>query len=127
MCFSSTAFELSESIVHCFKFLGCAGWISKLIRSKIPAVLTAVQKHSLRHIWDTVLEFLEFEDFEVSSGEVKTELMSKIVNYSGEVVSVRRQLICSKVLLAWPKAGEACILAVEDFIPEELEDDLMNP
>ena len=37
------------------------------------------------------------------------------------------QLICSKVLPAWPKSGEACILAVEDFITEELKDDLMNP
>ena len=91
------------------------------------AVLTTVQKHSLRHIWDTVLEISEFEDFEVSIGEFKIELMSKIVNYSGEVVSVRRQLICSKVLLAWPKSGEACILAVEAFIIEELMDDLMNP
>ena len=50
-----------------------------------------------------------------------------MVNYSGEVVSVRRQIVCSKVLPAWPKAGEACILPVEDFITEELKDDLMNP
>ena len=67
------------------------------------------------------------EDFEASADELKTELSSKIANYSGEVASVRKQLICSKVLPAWPKSGEACILAVEDFITEELKDDLMNP
>ena len=53
--------------------------------------------------------------------------MSKIVSYSGEVFSIGRQLICSKVLIAWLKAGEACILAVEDFIIEELKDDSTNP
>ena len=127
MYISSTAFEMSKSIVHCLICLGCAGWISKPIRTKVSAVLAAVQKHSLRHIWEIVVEFLEFEDFEISTDELKTELMSKIINYSGEVVSVRRQLICSMVLPAWPKSGEACILAVEDFITEELKDDLMNP
>ena len=68
------------------------GLLSLLRRTKIFAVLTAVQNHSLRHIWDTLLEFLEFEDFEVSIDELKTELLSKIVHYSGKVVSVRRQL-----------------------------------
>ena len=47
--------------------------------------------------------------------------------YLGEAVSVRRQLICSKVLPAWLKSGEACILAVEDFITEEPKGDLTNP
>ena len=75
-----------------------------------------MQKHSLRNIWETVLEFIEFGDFEVSIDELKAELLSKIVNYSGVVVSVRRQPICSKVLPAWPKAGQACILAVEVFV-----------
>ena len=59
MYISSTAFELLKPIVHCLSFLGYAGWISKPIRTKVSAALTAVQKHSLRHIWDTVLEFLE--------------------------------------------------------------------
>ena len=86
-----------------------------------------MQRHSLRHIWETIVEFVKFEDFEFSIDELRTELLSKIVNYSGEVVSVRRQIVCSKVLPAWPKAGEACILPVEDFITEELKDDLMNP
>ena len=124
---SSTAFELSKSVVHCLNFLGCAGWTSKPIRIKVSSVLTAVQKHSLRHIWETIVDFIKFEDFEFSIDELRTELLSKIVNYSGEVVSVRRQIVCSKVLPAWPKAGEACILPAEDFITEELKDDLMNP
>ena len=94
MYISSTVFELSKSIAHCSNVLGCAGWISKPIRTKVSAVLTAVQKHSLRHIWDTVLECLECEGFEVSIDELTTELMSKMVNCSGGVVSVRRQLIC---------------------------------
>ena len=94
MYISSTAFEFSKYGIHClYIFLGCAGWTTKPIRSKISAVLAAVQKHSLRHTWDTVLEFPEFEDFEVSIGGIKTELVSKIVNYSGEVVSIKRQLI----------------------------------
>ena len=75
----------------------------------------------------TVVEFIEFEGFKVSTDELKTELLSKSANYSGEVVSARRQLMCSRVLLAWPKAGEACVSAVEDFITEELKGDLMNP
>ena len=73
------------------------------------------------------MNLLSLKDFAFSTDELKTELLSKIFNYSGEVVSIRRHLICSKVLPAWLKAGEACILAVEDFIIEELKDDLMNP
>ena len=83
---------MSKSIVHCLNCSGCAGWISQPKRTKVSALLAAVQKHSLRHIWETVVEFHEFEDFEISIGEFKTELMSNIFNYSGGVVSVRRQL-----------------------------------
>ena len=123
----STAIELTLSVVHCLNFLACAGWTSRPIRNSVGSVLTAVQKHSLSHLWQSILEFLNFEDLSFSIDETSRDLLSKVVSYSGEVVSVRRQLVCSEVLPAWPKAGEACILNIENFITEELRDDLMNP
>ena len=47
--------------------------------------------------------------------------------HGGEIVSVRRNLICDLVLPAWPKLGEACVLPVEDFIIHGLRDDLLDP
>ena len=100
---SNIVFELSKSVIHCLNlnFPGCAGWIFKPIITRTPSVMTAVQRHPLRHIWETLVEFPEFDDFKASNDELKTELLRKIANYSGGVVSVRGQPIRSKVLLAW--------------------------
>eukprot|EP00959_Pyramimonas_sp_CCMP1952_P236753 4947913-Pyramimonas_sp.AAC.1 len=45
----------------------------------------------------------------------------------GEPVSVRRQLVASKVLPAWPRAGEAAAVPVTRFLDGELLDDVLNP
>ena len=50
-----------------------------------------------------------------------------MTSYGGEIVSVRRNLICDLVLSAWPELGEACVLPVEDFITHGLRDGLLDP
>ena len=54
-------------------------------------------------------------------------LFERKVNYHGQSVSKARDLVCSRVLPAWPKQGEACILQIEGFVSEELKDDLLLP
>ena len=56
-----------------------------------------------------------------------SSIVNKVTSYGGEIVSVRRTLICDLVLPAWPMLGEAFVLLVEDFITHELRDDLLDP
>ena len=122
-----TAETLCNCAVHCLNFLRCAVRTSKpiLLRNKLN--LSKVQEMSLNHLWDSILQFLEFGDEEFSLEKIIDELNSKVTSYGGEIVSVRRTLICDLVLPVWPKLGEACVLPVEDFIIHELRDDLLDP
>ena len=56
-----------------------------------------------------------------------SSIRSKVTSCGGEIVSIRRTLICELVLPAWPKLGEACVLPVEDLIIPELRDDFSDP
>ncbi len=49
------------------------------------------------------------------------------MGYSGKFVSVRRDLDANKVVVAWPKVGEACVCSILNFIDEHLRDDLLDP
>ena len=79
------------------------------------------------HLWDSILQNSEFGDEEFSLEKTIDEFNSEVTSYGGEIVSVRRTLICELVLPAWPKLGEACVLLVEDVITPELRDDLLGP
>ena len=122
-----TAETLCNCAVHCLNFLSCAGWTSKPILLRNKSSLSKVQEMSLTHLWDSILQFLEFGDEEFSLEKITDELNSKVTSYGGEIVSVRRNLICDLVLPAWPKLGEACVLPIEDFVTQELRDDLLDP
>ena len=81
---------------------------------------------SINHLWDSILQFLGIGDESFSLEKMIDELNSKVTSYGGEIVSLRRTLICDLVLPAWPKLGEACVIPVEDFIIPELRDDLLE-
>ena len=69
-----TVETLCNCAVHCLDFLSCAGWTSKpiLLRNKLS--LSKVQEMSLTHLWDSILQFLEFGDEEFSLEEITDEL-----------------------------------------------------
>ena len=53
--------------------------------------------------------------------------MERKLNYSGEQVSVRRDLVDDKVIPAWPKIGVAVVCPIGNFINEHLDDDVEDP
>ena len=60
-------------------------------------------------------------------GIISKELVERRVDYGGNVVSVRRDLIAAKVIPAWPSLGEAAVCDVARLLDSELADDLADP
>ena len=91
-----------------------------------PEVLTSSQADSVLRIWLLCVTFLGL-DLSFTFSAVCASLADKAVNYQGEVVSRRRDLVAAQVLPAWPAQSYTCQLPVADFVTEELRDDLLCP
>ena len=89
--------------------------------------LSSVREMLFNHLWDSILQFLEIRDESFSLEKIIVEPNCKVTSYGGEIVAIRRTLICDLILPAWPKLGEACVLPVEDLITLGLHDDLLDP
>ena len=48
-------------------------------------------------------------------------------SYGGVAVSVRRELVASKVIPVWPAVGNACVLPIYDMVDNDLQDILLDP
>ena len=70
-----TAETLCNAAVHCLNFLSCAGWTSKPILLSNKSSLSKVQEVSLTHLWDSILQFLEFGDEEFSLEKIIEDLI----------------------------------------------------
>ena len=66
------------------------------------------------------------EDANVADVDLK-ELEERKISYGGGVLSVRRDLIASKVISVWPKIGEACVCPTVGFIDGHLRDFALGP
>ena len=55
------------------------------------------------------------------------DLSERRVNYAGEAVSVRRELIAELVVPVWPAVGSACVCDILNFVDPHLVQDLKNP
>ena len=101
--------EGSVGIILVLNFYSCAGFSPKPIPMLAARKLTEAQVVACRHVFAQVGSFLEYK----SSGfDLKTEvkqLRERKTSYSGDTVSVRRDLVADLVEPALPKAGElAC-------------------
>ena len=54
-------------------------------------------------------------------------LSSKTYDYAGPPVEYMEDLDCSKILMAWPKKGQAGIQPIEAFLTEETKAALLHP
>ena len=54
-------------------------------------------------------------------------LLEKRLSYTGDMFSVRRDIIAEKVIAAWPKIGEAAVCPIIDFVDEHLPDAVRVP
>ena len=81
------------------------GWTKHPIHPEPVAQLSVIQTHCLMHIFRACTLFLAHSVEQFSRLEQQEFLLSKRVSYGGEVASVRRELVASKVIAAWSKLG----------------------
>ena len=63
----------------------------------------------------------------VSLGESEALLSSKKYDYCGRPVEFMHDLICEKVLPAWPRIGQAAIQPIEAFLEEDTKKTFLDP
>ena len=73
------------------------------------------------------MRYLFSEETPFDASAERSLLLERKLSYSGELVSVRHELVASKVIPCWPKVGEAAVCPIVDFVDEHLVDDLANP
>ncbi|CAK0808859.1 unnamed protein product [Prorocentrum cordatum] len=111
-------------------FVAQAAWAGDAKGSPSPGPrpgLTTTQQHAAGHLWEAAAELLAEGGPAPSARQIRADLATRQTDYMGEPVSVRRQLVASKVLPAWPRAGEAAAVPVTRFLDGELLDDVLNP
>jgi hypothetical protein len=89
--------------------------------------LSDAQKHSLYHIFHSCIESVCASGAPFSLQEHQRSLLEMRFTYSGDMVSVRRDLVASKVIAAWPAIGAACVCPIIEYVDEHLRDEMLNP
>ena len=78
-----------------------------------------------RHIWNSVVCFLERGAVPFPLAEHSRSLKERNSDYAGNPFSVKRTLVAAKVIPAWPKVGKACIVPIFDVVDKELQAELL--
>ena len=113
-------------VVSAVNFLFCAGGSKYPILPKTLGPLSPAQKEFLQRIFAAINP----DDFPVEVYDLKEQIKSctsKKVSYAGDMVSVKRDLIASKVVPAWPKVGKACVASIREVVDSQLVADLDDP
>ena len=113
-------------IVAC-NYFSVAGWSMAPLKSKKKSMITSGQKGMIRHFVSCARRFNSLPSDPVIFDEVQKELLEKRIDYSGNVVSVRRDLVASKIIPTWPAVGEAATCSIETLLKGELLEDLSDP
>ena len=123
---SSLVISLSVGVVNALNFLFAGGNAEKPAATLAIGSLGVAHEKMLRHVFSSVSNFLAgtFPDFDLKS--CSKNLLERKRGYGGEVVSVRRELVASRVIPVWPKVGEACVCDITDFIDEDLKAQMLN-
>ena len=114
-------------MINALNFLACAGWTESPICLSSFSIPSEAQTRTLEHCFSAAFHFLATESEFTPIGDLRSHLQTIRLGYQGETISIRRELICSKVLPAWPQKGTACLFPIVDYVHEELVDDLLNP
>lgn len=101
-------------------FLRCMAWTASPSLPETFEPLSCVQESCHRHIFACTLDSAEAANQLHSLADEERFLSSERVSYVGEAVSVRRDLIASKVFAAWRKVGQACVGNIIDHVGEHL-------
>ena len=89
--------------------------------------ISFAQREVLRHVAIAAQEFLKFPDEAFDLQSEKVSLLERRISYSGDCVSVKRELTAHQVIPAWPKVGDACVVAIRDVIDAHLRAEIDHP
>ena len=89
--------------------------------------LSLRQEDALCHLFACAAEFLDRKATPFDLAQETKDLNSRRIDYAGNTVSVRRRIVCDKVVPVWPKVGEAAVLPIIDYIDPHLAAELQNP
>ena len=123
---SNERITICMGVISALNFLFCAGWTDHPLIPRSLGPLLPAQQEFLRRIFHSV-NFSDFSDDPFSFKAAAAECTSRKISYSGDMVSVKRDLIADKVIPAWPKVGKACVVSMHDVVDSQLAADLENP
>eukprot|EP00438_Fugacium_kawagutii_P012793 Skav211673 [mRNA] locus=scaffold216:126980:131499:+ [translate_table: standard] len=105
-------------MIVCIDFHYCVGW-SKPICTPFGISLSKRQESAISGLARTVTNNIVSAEPLPSLGECDKLLSSKKFDYAGKPIEYMEDLICERVLPAWPKKGQAGIQPIEDFLSPE--------
>ena len=108
-------------------FLSVAGWSARPVETFQQGSLRRGQLEAVGHFLRCAVVSLCGPQVTLSWGAWIEDLHAKKTDYSGEVVSRLRELEWKKVVPAWPEAGKAALLKLEDVLEGELREDILDP
>eukprot|EP00435_Cladocopium_sp_Y103_P042108 s410_g11.t1 len=115
-----------KAMVAVINFQYCTGW-AKPICVPIKDTLSPCQVEALSRMALTVNSNILSADTVMAFADCDRLLSSKKYDYAGRPVEYMEDLECSKVLMAWPKVGQAGIQPIEAFLTDETKASLQDP
>eukprot|EP00438_Fugacium_kawagutii_P035175 Skav225826 [mRNA] locus=scaffold2516:55037:59475:- [translate_table: standard] len=105
-------------IIIVIDFHYCVGW-SKPVCVPMKLELSPAQEAAITKLAATVDANIISSEPLPSLGDCEKLLASKKFDYSGKPIEYMEDLVCERVLPAWPKQGQAAIQPIEDFLSDE--------
>eukprot|EP00435_Cladocopium_sp_Y103_P054322 s280_g17.t1 len=113
-------------VVTTINFHYCTGWC-KPICVPIMDRLSPCQEYAITRMANVITANIITAHPLASLGECDKLLSSKKFDYAGRPVEYMEDLICERVLPAWPKKGQAAIQPIEAFLSAETKKALEDP
>ena len=115
-----------RAIVSTINFQYCTGWATPVC---VPMrdELTGLQKQAIARLAGIVESNICTAHPVATLGESEALLSSKKYDYAGRPVEYMQDLVCDKVIMAWPKVGQAAIQPITKFLNDDTKELFKDP
>ena len=107
-----------KAMVAVIDFQYCTGW-AKPICVPVPDALSLCQKAAITELAGVVDSNILSADTLLPFADCDRLLSSKKYDYAGRPVEYMEDLVCDKVVMAWPRRGQAGVQSIEAFLTPE--------
>ena len=107
-----------KAIVASIDFQYCTGWTTPIC-VPMRETLTNLQRQAVARIAAIVDANINVAHPVASFGESDSLLSSKKYDYAGRPIEYMEDLVCEKVVMAWPKIGQAGIQPIINFLDDD--------